>query len=64
MTDDDLSRGRVYPSLGKVRDVSARIAADVATLAWDEGLATVERPVDVLAAVRDYMYRPVYPHYA
>ena len=64
VSDNDIARGRVYPSLRRVREVSARIASAVASLAWEQGLATKERPDDLLAAIHDYMYQPVYPHYA
>ncbi|MCG8371856.1 MAG: NAD-dependent malic enzyme, partial [Proteobacteria bacterium] len=61
--DHDLEQGLVYPRLSKIREVSAKIAADVAGIAWDEGYAQRERPDDVLADIRAHMYRPVYPHY-
>jgi len=62
--EDDLAAGRIYPPLSQIRDVSARIAAAVAELAWDAGLATAERPADIEAAIRESMYQPVYPHHA
>jgi hypothetical protein len=43
--------------------VSANIAADVAKIAYDKGYADRERPEDILADIREYMYHPVYPHY-
>jgi malate dehydrogenase (oxaloacetate-decarboxylating)(NADP+) len=64
VSESELARGRVYPSLSRIRQVSALIATDVATIAHDRGLATNARPDDMLAAVHDYMYQPVYPHYA
>jgi len=64
VTDSDLERGRVYPSLSRIRKVSALIAQDVAKIAWSEGLADREEPEDIMADIREYMYQPVYPHYA
>jgi malate dehydrogenase (oxaloacetate-decarboxylating)(NADP+) len=64
VTDDDLSEGRVYPQLSRIREVSALIAAEVAELAYREGLATGDAPADMLATVRAAMFEPVYPHYA
>jgi malate dehydrogenase (oxaloacetate-decarboxylating)(NADP+) len=61
--DSDLERGRVYPPLADIRLVSAKIAAEVAKMAFDNGFTDRERPEDILADVKDYMYRPVYPHY-
>jgi malate dehydrogenase (oxaloacetate-decarboxylating)(NADP+) len=64
VSEEDLERGRVYPSLQRIRQVSALIARDVARIAYDKGLAGKEEPEDVMADIRKYMYQPVYPHYA
>jgi malate dehydrogenase (oxaloacetate-decarboxylating)(NADP+) len=60
----DLSHGSLYPPLAAVREVSAHIAAAVARVAYDEGLATVPQPADLLACVKSQMYEPRYPNYA
>lgn len=62
--DSDLERGRVYPSLSRVREVSALIARDVAKLAYDQGLTDKQEPEDLLAEIHASMFQPVYPHYA
>jgi malate dehydrogenase (oxaloacetate-decarboxylating)(NADP+) len=59
----DLAQGSLYPPLSRVRDVSAHIAAAVADVAFESGLASVKRPPDTLALVRSQMYEPVYPAY-
>ena len=64
VTESDLERGRVYPALSRIREVSARIAYDVAKIAYDKGLAGKEEPEDILADIHEYMYQPIYPHYA
>ncbi len=64
VTDADLERGRVYPPLSDIRKVSAIIARDVAQLVYDQGLTDKKRPDDILAEIHEYMYQPVYPHYA
>jgi malate dehydrogenase (oxaloacetate-decarboxylating)(NADP+) len=61
--EDDLSQGRIYPSLTRIRDVSARIATAVAGVAFDRGLAGVARPDDLEALVRSAMFEPEYPIY-
>jgi len=63
VTDADIEHGRVYPSLTRIREVSARIAADVCKMAYDNGYTDREEPYDILEDVREYMYHPVYPHY-
>jgi malate dehydrogenase (oxaloacetate-decarboxylating)(NADP+) len=63
VSDADLSRGSVYPPLGRIREVCAQIAYEVAKLAWSQGLAQCEEPEDIMAEVRKNMFQPVYPHY-
>ena len=63
VSDADLELGRVYPKLSRIRHVSARIAADVATMAYDRGFTDKEKPEDVLADIHEHMYHPIYPHY-
>ncbi len=63
VSDADLELGRIYPRLSRIRHVSANIAADVATMAYERGLADREQPEDVLADIHEHMYHPVYPHY-
>ena len=60
----DLDLGRIYPKLSHIRHVSARIATDVATMAYDKGYTDRPRPDDVLEDIQQHMYHPVYPHYA
>ena len=64
VSEEDLERGRVYPSLQRIREVSALIARDVAQIAYDKGLAGKEEPEDIMSEIGKYMYQPVYPHYA
>jgi len=64
VTDADLERGRIYPKLSRIRQVSAIIARDVAKMAYDNGFTDKEEPDDILEDVHDHMYHPVYPHYA
>jgi malate dehydrogenase (oxaloacetate-decarboxylating)(NADP+) len=64
VSEADLAHGSLYPPLVRVREVSARIAAAVAEVAYARGLATKPRPADVLASVRGQMYEPSYRSYA
>ena len=61
--DSDIERGRVYPPLSSIREVSAKIAADVAKIAYDRGYTDREQPDDILADIHQHLYQPVYPHY-
>jgi malate dehydrogenase (oxaloacetate-decarboxylating)(NADP+) len=64
VSDSDLERGRIYPPLSRIREASALIARDVADIAYANGLTDKQKPKDVLADIHQYMYQPVYPHYA
>jgi malate dehydrogenase (oxaloacetate-decarboxylating)(NADP+) len=59
-TQADLDQGSLFPPLGTVRDVSARIAVDVAEIALRDGLASIDRPEDLEQAIRAEMYDPRY----
>lgn len=61
--EEDLEQGRIYPPLDKIREVSAVIAAAVAEVAFERGLAGTEKPADLLAFVKAQMYQPVYHDY-
>jgi len=63
VTPDDLAQGSLYPPLARVREVSAHIAAAVAKVVFDAGLAGIPRPADLLAHVRAQMYEPRYADY-
>jgi malate dehydrogenase (oxaloacetate-decarboxylating)(NADP+) len=56
--ESDLEMGRIYPSLTRIREVSAFIGAAVAEVAFKDGLAGIEKPADVLAFVRSKQWAP------
>jgi malate dehydrogenase (oxaloacetate-decarboxylating)(NADP+) len=56
----DLELGRIFPHLSRIREVSAKIAAAVAELAYEHGLATEERPENLLQHIHSIMFEPVY----
>jgi malate dehydrogenase (oxaloacetate-decarboxylating)(NADP+) len=60
---NDLAMGRVFPSLARIREVSAHVAAAVATVAFEDGLAGVERPKDVVAWAKSRQWEPRYETY-
>jgi len=63
VTDEDLRQGSLYPPLTSVRDVSARIAAATAAIAYRRGLARGTQPADLLGFVTSQMYEPRYATY-
>ncbi|XP_030025871.1 NADP-dependent malic enzyme [Manduca sexta] len=61
VSEDDLSIGRIYPSLAEVKEVSVAIAIEVAKTAYDEGLASVyPEPKDLTKHVQNQMYSYYY----
>ena len=60
----DLDQGSLYPPLSMIRDVSAKIAAAVAGVAFGQGLAATPKPPDLLTFIKSQMYEPQYTRYA
>ncbi|HSC97602.1 MAG TPA: NAD-dependent malic enzyme, partial [Casimicrobiaceae bacterium] len=59
----DLDQGSLYPPLRGIRDVSAHIAAAVASVAYRDGFARAPKPEDMIAAMKSQMYNPEYTDY-
>jgi malate dehydrogenase (oxaloacetate-decarboxylating)(NADP+) len=62
-TEKDFAIGRVFPSLDRAREVSAKIATAIARVAYRSGLATNEEPTDLLSSITSQMYDPIYRSY-
>lgn len=62
VSDSDLDQGTLYPALPRIREVSARIAAEVAQIAYRRGLARSKIPNDA-RHVKSQMYEPRYDSY-
>ncbi len=60
VSETDLKQGSLYPALPQIRAVSARIAAAVAAVAYQRGLASGPAPNDLAALVQSQMYDPRY----
>ncbi|GMH78266.1 hypothetical protein TL16_g07731 [Triparma laevis f. inornata] len=58
VAQDRLDAGCLYPPLSDIRDVSKKIATDIATKAWEDGIARHPKPADVRKAVEDRMWSP------
>jgi malate dehydrogenase (oxaloacetate-decarboxylating)(NADP+) len=63
VSDSDLAQGSLYPALPRIREVSARIATEVAEAAYRGGLAGTGRPADLEAHMRSKMFDPHYESY-
>jgi malate dehydrogenase (oxaloacetate-decarboxylating)(NADP+) len=64
VTEAALAKGQLFPPLGRIRRVSAAIAASVIRVAQQEGIATqrLEEPLELVVA--DRMYTARYPSFA
>ena len=60
VSEADINQGSLYPALPRIREVSARIAAAVAAVAYERGLAARQAPKDMLEYVQSQMYDPHY----
>ncbi len=64
VTQQEIDQGALYPSLSRVREVSARLATAVAKVAYEQGIATKPRPSEMFAHVSSLMYEPKYRMFA
>jgi malate dehydrogenase (oxaloacetate-decarboxylating)(NADP+) len=62
--EDSLQVGRLYPDLAHIREISTRIAVAVGEVAFEAGLAGIERPENLEEHIRRRMFHPHYVPYA
>jgi malate dehydrogenase (oxaloacetate-decarboxylating)(NADP+) len=55
-----LNQGLIYPLQSGILEIEIQTAARVAKLVFDSGLARVERPDDLVAFIREKVYKPEY----
>jgi len=63
VTEEERATGNLYPSLKRIREVSGRIAVEVAKEAFRDGLAQIEKPESIEALVESLRYTPDYVEY-
>lgn len=56
----NLEMGLIFPPVQEIRQVAARMAADIAKYIFDSGLAGVNRPENIELFIKDMMYKPEY----
>lgn len=57
---DLLKQGLLYPLQSHILETEIQTAARVARLVFDSSLARVERPADMVAFIRQHVYKPEY----
>jgi malate dehydrogenase (oxaloacetate-decarboxylating)(NADP+) len=60
VTETDFEKGLIYPNVNDILRVSVNVAVKVAEYIFDNGLACVKRPDDIIAFINSKMYEPVY----
>lgn len=63
VTQGELDRGQIYPTIERIREVSAQIAVAVSRVAIEEKLSDKSLPEDLLGDIHKQMYYPDYPEY-
>ena len=57
---DLLAQGLLYPLQSNILETEIQTAARVAKLVFDSGLARVKQPADMVAFIRQHVYKPEY----
>src|SRR5207253_3596824 len=60
VTPADIAVGLIYPPVSAILETELRVAARVAEVIFERGLARVERPTDIQAFIREKAYVPRY----
>jgi malate dehydrogenase (oxaloacetate-decarboxylating)(NADP+) len=60
LTPEQLKLGMLFPPQSNILEVEIKTATRVAKLAFDRGLARVDRPADIEAFIRQHVYKPEY----
>ena len=63
VSKEDFEKGRIFPSLTRIRDVSANIALAVAKIAFAGKLTHMKEPPNLPGYIKAQMYDPVYQPY-
>lgn len=64
MEASQLEKGSLFPPLKEIREVSTKVAVEVAQLAYSSGMATIHpEPADKEQLVKDNLYSPDYLSY-
>jgi malate dehydrogenase (oxaloacetate-decarboxylating)(NADP+) len=57
---DLLKQGLLYPLQSNILETEIQTAARIASLIFDSSLARVKRPADMVAFIREHVYKPEY----
>lgn len=60
VTKEDFDKGLIYPHVNSILKISVNVAEKIAEYIFDNGLANVERPKNIMEFLRSKMYVPEY----
>ena len=60
VTPEQLGLGMLFPPQSNILEAEVQTATRVAGLTFDAGLAGVDRPADMVAFIREHVYKPEY----
>jgi malate dehydrogenase (oxaloacetate-decarboxylating)(NADP+) len=60
VTPEQLKLGMLFPPQSNILEVEVQTAARVAKVVFDAGLSRVDRPTDMVAFIRQHVYKPQY----
>jgi malate dehydrogenase (oxaloacetate-decarboxylating)(NADP+) len=60
ISEEDFSKGLIYPPVNNIREVSINVAVKVAEEIFNSGLARVKKPKNIRKFIKSKMYEPVY----
>ena len=60
VTPAELEQGLLFPPQSDILETEIKVAARVAQVVFEEGLASVPRPDDYEAFIRSHVYKPAY----
>jgi malic enzyme len=58
VTAEELAQGKIYPDLHRLREISARVAAATVETAFEQKLAHISKPKDILEFCKSRMWQP------
>ena len=61
VTPEQLKLGMLFPPQSNILETEIQTAARVVKLVFDSGLARINRPEDMVALIRQHVYKPEYP---
>jgi malate dehydrogenase (oxaloacetate-decarboxylating) len=60
LTDTSAPGACLLPPVAKLRETSVAVASAVARAAWEDGVARIDPPTDLIQHLRELMWQPVY----